>query len=149
MQGVASWIIFSWDLLLVQAIQADPSFIKNVGQIVLLGGAFSVNGNVNPAAEANVSHKWTVFCTFLCCSVPLFYLIYLIVKSFLFVSIGRQDFWRSWCCRYCIHKWSWCSGYRNKRHPSSYFNWYYCTEAFYIQVKKSSISCNYPTSILL
>ncbi|PIM97863.1 putative inosine-uridine preferring nucleoside hydrolase [Handroanthus impetiginosus] len=36
------------------AIQSDPAFIKNVGQIVLLGGAFSVNGNVNPAAEANI-----------------------------------------------------------------------------------------------
>ncbi|KAK4387871.1 putative uridine nucleosidase 2 [Sesamum angolense] len=36
------------------AIQADPAFIKNVGQILLLGGAFSVNGNVNPAAEANI-----------------------------------------------------------------------------------------------
>ncbi|GFP87149.1 probable uridine nucleosidase 2 [Phtheirospermum japonicum] len=36
------------------AIQSDPSFVKNVGQIVLLGGAFSVNGNVNPAAEANI-----------------------------------------------------------------------------------------------
>ncbi|KAI3459878.1 hypothetical protein Pfo_016541 [Paulownia fortunei] len=36
------------------AIQSDPSFIQNVGQIVLLGGAFSVNGNVNPAAEANI-----------------------------------------------------------------------------------------------
>lgn len=39
----------------MQAIQEDPEFVKNVGQIVLLGGAFSVNGNVNPAAEANVS----------------------------------------------------------------------------------------------
>ena len=38
-----------------QAIELDPSFVKNIGQIVLLGGAFSVNGNVNPAAEANVS----------------------------------------------------------------------------------------------
>ncbi|GMI79860.1 uridine-ribohydrolase 2, nucleoside hydrolase 2 [Hibiscus trionum] len=36
------------------AIQQDPSFIKNIGQIVLLGGAFAVNGNVNPAAEANI-----------------------------------------------------------------------------------------------
>lgn len=36
------------------AIQSDPEFVKNVGQIVLLGGAFSVNGNVNPAAEANI-----------------------------------------------------------------------------------------------
>ncbi|OMO89267.1 hypothetical protein CCACVL1_07950 [Corchorus capsularis] len=36
------------------AIQLDPSFTKNIGQIVLLGGAFAVNGNVNPAAEANI-----------------------------------------------------------------------------------------------
>ncbi|XVE76662.1 hypothetical protein DITRI_Ditri12bG0192000 [Diplodiscus trichospermus] len=36
------------------AIQLDPSFAKNIGQIVLLGGAFAVNGNVNPAAEANI-----------------------------------------------------------------------------------------------
>ncbi|MBA0601475.1 probable uridine nucleosidase 2 isoform X1 [Gossypium raimondii] len=36
------------------AIQQDSSFVKNIGQIVLLGGAFAVNGNVNPAAEANI-----------------------------------------------------------------------------------------------
>ncbi|KAK8617320.1 hypothetical protein V6N13_080237 [Hibiscus sabdariffa] len=36
------------------AIQQDPSFVKNIGQIILLGGAFAVNGNVNPAAEANI-----------------------------------------------------------------------------------------------
>lgn len=36
------------------AIQLDPEFAKNIGQIVLLGGAFAVNGNVNPAAEANI-----------------------------------------------------------------------------------------------
>ncbi|KAL3619871.1 putative uridine nucleosidase 2 [Castilleja foliolosa] len=36
------------------AIQLDPLFVTNVGQIVLLGGSFSVNGNVNPAAEANI-----------------------------------------------------------------------------------------------
>ncbi|KAE9452388.1 hypothetical protein C3L33_15718, partial [Rhododendron williamsianum] len=36
------------------AIQLDPAFTKNIGQIVVLGGAFAVNGNVNPAAEANV-----------------------------------------------------------------------------------------------
>ncbi|CAN0830424.1 Probable uridine nucleosidase 2 [Linum grandiflorum] len=36
------------------AIESDPAFVKNVGQIVLLGGAFAVNGNVNPAAEANI-----------------------------------------------------------------------------------------------
>ncbi|KAJ9701807.1 hypothetical protein PVL29_006958 [Vitis rotundifolia] len=36
------------------AIELDPEFSKNIGQIVLLGGAFAVNGNVNPAAEANI-----------------------------------------------------------------------------------------------
>ncbi|XP_058070981.1 probable uridine nucleosidase 2 [Magnolia sinica] len=36
------------------AIQLDPGFPKKIGQIVILGGAFSVNGNVNPAAEANI-----------------------------------------------------------------------------------------------
>lgn len=36
------------------AIQLDPSFTKNIGRIVILGGAFAVNGNVNPAAEANI-----------------------------------------------------------------------------------------------
>lgn len=36
------------------AIQLDPVFSKKIGQIVVLGGAFSVNGNVNPAAEANI-----------------------------------------------------------------------------------------------
>lgn len=36
------------------AIEADPMFTKNVRQIVVLGGAFFVNGNVNPAAEANI-----------------------------------------------------------------------------------------------
>lgn len=36
------------------AIQLDPTFTKNIGQIVILGGAFAVNGNVNPAAEANI-----------------------------------------------------------------------------------------------
>lgn len=39
----------------MQAIEADPMFAKNVKQIVVLGGAFFVNGNVNPAAEANVN----------------------------------------------------------------------------------------------
>ncbi|KAH7414838.1 hypothetical protein KP509_14G013400 [Ceratopteris richardii] len=36
------------------AIEADPMFVKNIKQIVILGGAFFVNGNVNPAAEANI-----------------------------------------------------------------------------------------------
>ncbi|KAK2399972.1 putative uridine nucleosidase [Trifolium repens] len=36
------------------AIQMDPEFAKNIGHIVLLGGSFAVNGNANPAAEANI-----------------------------------------------------------------------------------------------
>ncbi|KAL2903999.1 putative uridine nucleosidase 2 [Bienertia sinuspersici] len=42
------------------AIQLDPEFAKNIGNIVILGGAFAVNGNVNPAAEANVRHVFLV-----------------------------------------------------------------------------------------
>ncbi|KAG2582325.1 hypothetical protein PVAP13_6KG103300 [Panicum virgatum] len=36
------------------AIKRDPSFVKNVKRIVVLGGAFSAAGNVTPAAEANI-----------------------------------------------------------------------------------------------
>ncbi|KAG9456882.1 hypothetical protein H6P81_001390 [Aristolochia fimbriata] len=36
------------------AIELDPEFPKKIQQIVILGGAFAVNGNVNPAAEANI-----------------------------------------------------------------------------------------------
>ncbi|XP_068648362.1 probable uridine nucleosidase 2 isoform X2 [Aristolochia californica] len=36
------------------AIELDPEFSKKIQQIVLLGGAFAINGNVNPAAEANI-----------------------------------------------------------------------------------------------
>jgi len=39
---------------LAMAIELDPSFPKKIGQIIILGGAYSVNGNVNPAAEANI-----------------------------------------------------------------------------------------------
>ena len=42
-------------LAISQALELDPSFPKKVGQVVVLGGAYSVNGNVNPAAETNVS----------------------------------------------------------------------------------------------
>jgi len=31
-----------------------PECLKTMGELVVLGGAFSVNGNVNPAAEANI-----------------------------------------------------------------------------------------------
>ena len=53
---------------LALAVELDPSFPKKIGQIIILGGAYSVNGNVNPAAEANVSY----------------------VTSFLFQSIDLQ-----------------------------------------------------------
>lgn len=39
---------------IAKAIALDPEFPKKVGQLLILGGAFFVNGNVNPAAEANV-----------------------------------------------------------------------------------------------
>lgn len=47
--------LYEYFITMMQAVQLDPDFSKNVGQIVLLGGAFAVNGNVNPASEANVS----------------------------------------------------------------------------------------------
>ncbi|KAI5012249.1 hypothetical protein ZWY2020_024383, partial [Hordeum vulgare] len=39
---------------LALTVQLDPSFPKKIGQIIILCGAYSVNGNVNPAAEANI-----------------------------------------------------------------------------------------------
>eukprot|EP00249_Psilotum_nudum_P010283 c22448_g1_i2 orf=574-1440(-) len=39
---------------IAMAVEADPTFANKIKQIVVLGGAFYVNGNVNPAAEANV-----------------------------------------------------------------------------------------------
>ncbi|XP_044955126.1 probable uridine nucleosidase 2 [Hordeum vulgare subsp. vulgare] len=39
---------------LAPAVELDPSFPKKIGQIIILGGAYSVNGNVNPAAEENI-----------------------------------------------------------------------------------------------
>lgn len=51
----SSYCVFHDKIIVLQAIQLDPDFTKNIGQIVILGGAFAVNGNVNPSAEANVS----------------------------------------------------------------------------------------------
>ncbi|GAB4833401.1 Uridine nucleosidase 1 [Ancistrocladus abbreviatus] len=39
---------------LALAIKKDSSFASKVKRVVVLGGAFSVMGNVNPAAEANI-----------------------------------------------------------------------------------------------
>ncbi|KAK3444333.1 hypothetical protein EUGRSUZ_A00425 [Eucalyptus grandis] len=38
------------------ALHQDPTFSRKIGKTVLLGGAFSINGNVNPAAETNMSY---------------------------------------------------------------------------------------------
>lgn len=51
-------------------------FAKNVKQIVVLGGAFFVNGNVNPAAEANVNtiisaRYIVIFLVFWCMSTQI------------------------------------------------------------------------------
>ncbi|KAH0858146.1 hypothetical protein HID58_086407 [Brassica napus] len=68
-QAIAS-VASKWQLqasfTLVQDVQLDPEFFKNVGQIVLFGGAFAVNGNVNPASEAN---KLQILCSHV---VPIF-----------------------------------------------------------------------------
>jgi len=55
-------------------VEQDPTFAKKVGQIIILGGAFQVNGNVNPAAEANVNIlsigstlDFLILTLFLCC----------------------------------------------------------------------------------
>ncbi|KAK9815788.1 hypothetical protein WJX72_009484 [[Myrmecia] bisecta] len=39
---------------LALALQLDSTLAGNLAELVILGGAFFVNGNVNPAAEANI-----------------------------------------------------------------------------------------------
>lgn len=39
---------------LALAIKADPDFVGLVKEVIVMGGAFDVNGNVTPAAEANI-----------------------------------------------------------------------------------------------
>ncbi|MBW9089925.1 nucleoside hydrolase [Rhizobium wenxiniae] len=39
---------------LALALKADPEFASLVREVVIMGGAFDVNGNVTPAAEANI-----------------------------------------------------------------------------------------------
>ncbi len=36
------------------ALALEPRIVENVAEVVLMGGAATVNGNVNPAAEANI-----------------------------------------------------------------------------------------------
>ncbi|GMP84546.1 hypothetical protein CsSME_00038032 [Camellia sinensis var. sinensis] len=40
---------------LAKAVKRDSSFASKVKKVVILGGSFFALGNVNPAAEANVS----------------------------------------------------------------------------------------------
>ena len=40
---------------LAQAIKLDSTFTSNIREVVLMGGAFHVPGNVSPVAEANIS----------------------------------------------------------------------------------------------
>jgi inosine-uridine nucleoside N-ribohydrolase len=41
---------------LALALELEPCIISHVADVVLMGGAATVNGNVNPAAEANIWH---------------------------------------------------------------------------------------------
>jgi purine nucleosidase len=40
---------------LAEALQLDPDFVRNVREVVLMGGTLYVPGNVSPVAEANVA----------------------------------------------------------------------------------------------
>jgi uridine nucleosidase len=41
---------------LALALALEPRIVENVAEVVIMGGAATVNGNVNPAAEANIIH---------------------------------------------------------------------------------------------
>jgi inosine-uridine nucleoside N-ribohydrolase len=41
---------------LALALEQEPRIAERVAEVVLMGGAATVNGNVNPAAEANIWH---------------------------------------------------------------------------------------------
>ncbi|KAG7032493.1 putative uridine nucleosidase 2 [Cucurbita argyrosperma subsp. argyrosperma] len=53
-QSAAAFLVEQANLYPGEALQLDPGFPKKIGKIIILGGAFFVNGNVNPAAEANI-----------------------------------------------------------------------------------------------
>lgn len=41
---------------LALALKLEPRMVSHVAEVVVMGGAATVNGNVNPAAEANIWH---------------------------------------------------------------------------------------------
>jgi inosine-uridine nucleoside N-ribohydrolase len=41
---------------LALALKLEPRMVSHVAEVVIMGGAATVNGNVNPAAEANIWH---------------------------------------------------------------------------------------------
>lgn len=41
---------------LALALALEPRIVEHVAEVVIMGGAATVNGNVNPAAEANIIH---------------------------------------------------------------------------------------------
>lgn len=59
-----TWLLWLYNHL-DQAIKRDSSFASKVKRVVVLGGAFFALGNVNPAAEANVSASFLVSPSFI------------------------------------------------------------------------------------
>lgn len=53
--SLSHYLIEDFVIFTCRLFSLNLSLKKNVGQIVLLGGPFTVNGKVNPASEANVS----------------------------------------------------------------------------------------------
>lgn len=56
---------------LAQAIIIDPDFVKQVGHVVIMGGAVTVRGNITPHAEANIYSDPEAAAFVLCSGLPL------------------------------------------------------------------------------
>jgi hypothetical protein len=95
--GFFKLIFFFWQSLVTQAVELDPAFPEKIGQIIILGGAYSVNGNVNPAAEANVR------VSLLISLIHSVVLSYHLLESSIMGSCLFTDLWGSRRCRYRVH----------------------------------------------